>query len=814
MAGVAVDRWLDPWGTFAWSLAAMACALVAALARRAEGLRGPATIAAFVALGAAWHHQHWSDLAPDDLARAPWESAGPRPAWLRGVPVEAATFRPGQNGPDDRGSTRTTLALTAIHEGQGWRPISGQVQTFVVGDRSDLVPGRAVEAAGVLSSIDGPLNPGQVDFRPVLRARGIRLRLAVDDPSGIWPDPSGPDWPWTHFLGKVRAWSARRLASGLDPKVTPLALALLLGRREAVDPEVNDAFSRTGTTHLLAISGLHLQVLAVALGGCVRGLGFGRRTAFLTVMAATAAYALLVGLAPSVVRSAAMTLGACLAGLRHRGANPANLLGGAALATLAHNPADLFDVGCQLSFLAVAVLFWCMPMVLERDVPRLSPLDRLEREFEPRWKAVGRKAWAGLRVGVKGSALIWIVAWPLVALRFHVVSPVAILINIPLIPLTSLALLLSGLTLLLSAIWPPLGGPTGWLCGVCLEWTEATVRWATAWRWGHGFAPGPPWGWVVAFYALLGLATLASVSRWRSGRAWWVAALACGATMALLPLWPSHPEATEAEILAVDHGLAVAIRSPTGATALYDCGKMRDPHVGRRLIAPALWARGIRSLDVVILSHADSDHYDGLADLLDRFPIGVVRVPHGFEGPANPGAVALLDLVRARSIPIEPIAAGDRIDLGGGTTLATLHPAKAIRPGSTDNARSVVLEVASGGRTLLLTGDLERDGLADLVAQPARPLDAMLAPHHGGRTSNPPWLYNWARPALVVVSQKPPAPGSRDPLELIAQGHFPLLRTWEAGAIRLRWSPSGLVATGFLDPKPPTLPRRLVIRTK
>ena len=83
-----------------------------------------------------------------------------------------------------------------------------------------------------------------------------------------------------------------------------------------------------------------------------------------------------------------------------------------------------------------------------------------------------------------------------------------------------------------------------------------------------------------------------------------------------------------------------------------------------------------------------------------------------------------------------------------------------------------------------------------------------------GTSSNPEWLYRWAKPAVVVVSQKPPAPGSRDPLELIAQGHFPLLRTWEAGAIRLRWSPSGLVATGFLDPKPPTLPRRLVIRTK
>src|SRR6185437_9036683 len=122
---------------------------------------------------------------------------------------------------------------------------------------------------------------------------------------------------------------------------------------------------------------------------------------------------------------------------------------------------------------------------------------------------------------------------------------------------------------------------------------------------------------------------------------------------------------------------------------------------------------------------------------------------------------------------------------------------------STDNARSLVLEIASDGRRLLLTGDLERNGLTEVIAHPLKPLDAMLSPHHGGRTSNPEWLYAWAKPALVVVSQRPPASGSRDPLTPLAEGHFPLLRTWQRGAIRLRWSPSGLLATGFLDPSEP-----------
>ncbi len=803
MMGVAADRYGDPMGTLAWAAVAIAASGFAAWSWRSPRVSGWAIAAAVMAVAGGWHHRGWSDRAGDDPSRGVWAPGERRPCWARGVLVEAATFRPGeQQGPGDRGSTRAVLALTGLHDGRGWRGASGRLLVRVEGDRSGLEAGRPVEAAGALSAVEGPLNPGEFDPRPLLRARGIRLRLAVDEPSGVWADPGGSDWPWHRWLGSVRAWSLGRLASGLDPEVVPLASALLLGRREAVDPEVNDAFARTGTTHLLAISGLHLQVLAAVLGACARGLGLGRKRSFGAVMAGTVGYALLVGLAPSVVRSAAMTVGACLGGWRDRCSTPANLLAGAALATLAWNPSDLFDVGCQLSFLAVAAIVWLVPAVLAWDAPVLTALDVLERRLEPRWRMLRRMGFAYLRAGLIGSAVVWLAAWPLVGLRFHLVAPIGILINIPLIPLTSLALLLAGLSLGLSAAWAPLGVPFGWACGACLGATERVVRWGTGLRWGHAFVTGPGGGWVMAFYALLGLATVAGGCRLRSARRWWGAAIAWGAAGAVATLATPRPEAAEAEILAVGHGLAVVVQSAEGRAVLYDCGRMGDPHVGRRSIAPALWSRGVRRLDAVILSHADSDHYNGLPDLLDRFEVGVVRVPPGFEGPANPGARRLLDAVRSRGIAVATIAAGDRIDLGGGTTLDALHPGPDGRDGTTDNARSVVLEVARGGRRLLLTGDLEREGLADLTARPAPspPLDAMLAPHHGGRTSNPARLYDWARPALVAVSQRPPAAGVRDPLAPLARGRFPLLRTWEAGAIRLRWGPAGLVATGFLDP--------------
>jgi competence protein ComEC len=148
-----------------------------------------------------------------------------------------------------------------------------------------------------------------------------------------------------------------------------------------------------------------------------------------------------------------------------------------------------------------------------------------------------------------------------------------------------------------------------------------------------------------------------------------------------------------------------------------------------------------------------------------------------------------------------PIAAGDRWEAAG-ARFDVWHPSpdEGSPVGrSSDNARSVVLDLESAGHHGLLTGDLEADGLVHLTRRPPPTLEVMLAPHHGGRTANPKWLYDWARPALVVVSQRPPLPGTNDALAALAARHVPLLRTWQRGAIRLTWTKSGVVARGFRD---------------
>ena len=737
--------------------------------RRGAAKVTKALLLAFGALGGGWHHYRWSDLAADDLARGVDET--PRPAWVRGVLGEVLGFRPGEF-PGDRGSTRAVLDLTGVNDGRRWHRASGRVEPAGRGgpDRPGGGPrGRGRRIAG---EDRRAAEPGRVRRPQRLPARGIRLRMTVDDPRGVWEDPGSPGRLLSRWLGAARAWSYSRLVAGLDPRAAPLAAALLLGRREGVDPDVNDAFARTGTTHLLAISGLHLQALAVALWLVFRVLGLPRRGAFALVALATIAYALLVGLMPSVVRSAAMTVTVCLAGMLDRSTRPANLLALAALVTLLVNPAHLFDTGCQLSFLAVAAVFWGIPLLshvfefsrfhlLDRYRP-LDPLDALERRHEPWWRSSARKGREVILEGLMLSVAVWLVTAPLVSLRFHLVSPIGILLNVPLIPLTSLALLASGLTLVLSAIWAPLGMPSAWICGGLLDLTERVTRWGAARPWGHRFVAGPSWSWVLVLYALMTLVAAAGIGRWPARR-WARVALAGWLVLGLVWTWsPRRPEALEADVLAVGHGLAVVIQSADGRTFLYDCGRMRDPGVGRRIVAPALWERGVTHLDAVILSHADADHYNGLPDLLDRFSIGVVRVPPGFAGPANPGAVRLLEDVRARGVPVRPIVAGDRWEAAG-ARFSALSPPATGRPSSTDNARSVVLDVESGGRHALLTGDLEGDGLADLVERPGR------AVRRGPR---PAPRRPVGEPALVLP-MGPARAGRRQPAPAHARGERP-----------------------------------------
>ncbi|MGC8643590.1 MAG: ComEC/Rec2 family competence protein, partial [Isosphaeraceae bacterium] len=601
-AGIAIDHLLDPCDAPTWINLALAAITVGCLALRRQLVSSLAIIAAILAAGGAWHHVCWNDRSPHDLSWSVTET--PRPAWIQGVITEVMGTRtsPGYGtGDPDRVLSRIHLAITAISSGSRWQTAEGRAILTVSGDRTDLRAGQPIEAAGQLSTVSGPLNPGEFDYRTFLRTRGIFLRFSVDGPSGISVDPYGAEWPFTRLLGDLRAYCRTRLTAQLDDRTAPLASALILGQRDEIDPEINDAFARTGTTHLLAISGLQLQALAFFFAWVFRLLFIPRRPASVAVGAITVGYAVLVGLAPSVVRSAVMTLTFCLAAFVERPTRSANTLALAGFVTLACNPFYLFDVGCQLSFLAIAALIWLVPRArslvqelksgINAALHRPSqPIEELKKKFEPGWRKRFRWLTSWIAQMMLTSAVVWLAALPLVALRFHLASPIGILLNIPLIPLTTIAMILGATGLGLGMIWTPLGSLPILGAEMLLRLTEAIVRWGVSQRWGHCFVAGPSLSWVVAFYALLALAAVASWAADRGlrlgKRQTWLGVLWASVVLPLIPGWlllgDGRAAAPRGDLLAVGHGLAVSLQLEDGYTILYDCGRLRDPRVGRR----------------------------------------------------------------------------------------------------------------------------------------------------------------------------------------------------------------------------------------
>ncbi len=841
--GTVADRAIGGPPTVAWGLAALALAGASVLAFGRPRLAFALLTAAIVAAGGGYHHFRWFDLAGDDLAAVAGDQ--PEPAWVRGHVEEVIGLRAREGrapGQPPRTRTRFILRIEGIFDGSAFVPCSGRADVSVQGDRTDLAAGEPVRAAGRLSRVAGPLNPGEFDRRAFLQAQGIRLAMAVDEPSGVTADPDGAWSGGVGWLGAIRAWSRDRLIDGLDPRAAPLATALVLGRRDDIDPEVVDAFARTGTTHLLAVSGLQLQVMAWAVGMGLVVVGVPRRLRYILVASAAIGYAMLVGCSPSVSRSMVMTVAFCAALFASRATGPADALALAGVLSIVVNPSAVFDVGCQLSFLAVGALFWLMPMAGKLGealrLRVLGPPDPLD-ELEAWHHAIGSRMarWAGRQAArlAAASAIVWAVAAPLSASRFHVVSPMGILLNIPLVPMTSMALLAGAFKLTMAALAALAAGlsyPAAWLagplalalgltertagvlersagaaCGGLLRGVEVVTTRGAAIPWGTWYAPGPPPTSVAAFYLLLPAAVYlmhAGPRRDRPSPAWrWGRRVAWGLALGwCVPGWwltgPRKPADLEADVLAVGHGLAVVVATPEGRAFLYDCGRMDDPGVGRRIVAPALWSRGLSRIDAVYLSHADNDHYNGLPDILDRFEVGEVVVTEGFLGDDNPAADSLMRTLRGRGVPVrEAVAPSSRPS--GSTRVEVIHPPAGWESAS-DNARSLVLDVSRRGRRLLLTGDLEQVGLAELLSkpEPGRPIDVLLAPHHGARAANPPRLFEWARPRVVIASQRPPTAGVVDALTPLEAGDIVLFRTWRSGAVLLRWSPDGVEARGYL----------------
>jgi competence protein ComEC len=783
LVGVLADRLLAP-PLWAWWLALIfVVVLCSALRRRPRA----AAVSLWIGCGlafAAWHHVVRDVVSPEMAAFLSDEPSRP-------IQLEARVVRPSwtQERPADH--TVSTLAvLDRVHvviNDASPSPLEGRLRLIVENAVVDLPAGVRVRVVGRLVQPATAGNPGGFDFREWLRGQGVAALVRVDTPEALERLDFSPTWGerLQNQRRELRQAAVHRLKRSTAPETAQVAEALLLGSRQQMPEELRVAFMESGTLHVLAISGVNVGVIWLGLVRACRLLGFSLRRTGWTVIGGLLVYAWLTDANPPIVRAVSLAIVFQLAEILHRQATSLQGLSLALLVVLIANPQDLFHPGAQLSFLSVSAL-----SVAQRWWERMA-----ERESDVASAGVlvdpGRWLWSGFLQANVATGAVWIVTSPLVAWRFHLVSFAGFFLNVLLGPLVCVLLWSGYLWLVCAALSPTLSEIPLRVFEIMLQALIWITQRAAELQCSHVYVAGPPGWWTAGYYALLAWGALgphAALRKWighgllgwiNIGLAW--------------TLWvPAAPPGLVCEVLAVGHGLTVVTHCPNGRTLVYDAGSLIGPDVAAEAACGSLWRHGQRHVDALVASHADIDHTNGIPLVADRTAPGTLLCHRSFLDFSQEIVPQALDAWSANGGRVRLVAAGDQVLIDPQVDVRFLHP-PADFAGSRDNVNSLVVLIEYAGRRILLTGDLERDGLAALLSMPRQPVDVLLAPHHGSKAANPPAWAAWANPEWVTISASDRRVEGR-----LAESYAPpmtLLNTANRGMIRCEIRPNGELRT-------------------
>jgi competence protein ComEC len=803
-AGIIVDRMALPivpqsFGTW-WLLAASSLIswLVFWLKRREKAAMG-AVLVSVAAIAGAWHHQCWNLFGEDEIGLSATETA--LPICIEAIVAEpprdvpAPSFDPLRSLPSGS-QTRLLVDAVAVHDGAEWQPASGRAQVSIAGPVAEVEVGDRLRIFGLVEAPMPAGNPGEFDSALFDRSKRELSVIRVKMPECIQVVEQGSAWSPARWISQLREAGDQLLWNYLSKDRAGMAAAVLLGEREEVDHETNEAFMETGTIHILCIAGLHMAILAWALF-MIFGAGWlPRRVALVCVMAVTGFYMLLTAAEPPVMRATLLVWIVCGGMLWGRNRIGLNSLALAGLVVLAVNPAGLFHTGVQLSFLSVAVLVCAGESFFGGW--QADPLDRLIAASRP-WpeRAVRRMGTHVVEVFVLGAAL-WLAITPLTMARFHLLAPAALVLNVLLLPVLPVAML-AGLGVLVFGAWlPPVARGCAWVCNGSLNVIDGAVKWFAHLPGGRFWVAGPSEAWLIVFY--LTLAAILLSSFWLPPLRWRIALLTglCGiGLLGALPASGGHGRALRCDFIAVGHGGAELLELPNGKTLLYDAGRMGAPLGGARSISAFLWSRGITHLDAVVISHADTDHYNSLPELLQRFSVGVVyESPEMFQQKSRALNI-LKSSIEESGTPLKLVYAGDRLEAGDGVTIDVLHPPPEGVVG-TDNANCVVLSVEYCGKRILLTGDLAPPGMEMVMNGEPVAYDVLQAPHHGSTYSEPENFAGWTTPKFAIICGSNTDGRIAGPI--YASHGATVMNTAEYGAVTVTIDAGGLNIETFRQP--------------
>jgi competence protein ComEC len=565
--------------------------------------------------------------------------------------------------------------------------------------------------------------------------------------------------------------------------------AMVTGDRTYLTHSLRVGFERTGSFHMLVVSGFHLAIVAGCIFWFARRLRLPRVPAtFLTVLASFG-YALFTGFATPVQRSLWMVTLYLLGRLLYRERSPLNTIGFAALCLLAVSPRSLFDASLQMTLLAVIAIAGVAAPLLQgsihpyltatRDLrltaidakltPRLTQfrttLRLVAAEFETAtnssiaWRIIPWVVRLLIRIGelmIVSCVVELAMALPM-AVYFNRITIFALPVNLFILPLLAVLMPAALITLLVALIWPAAAWLPAMFIALPLHFGTWLVHLFGSLAFGDFRIPAPLLWQSAAFCALLGAAiALARGTVWQRRSVW--AALFLAAFCAVVPRPIQHPrDALLMEAIDVGQGDSLLLITPDGKTLLVDGGghgggphqAPQDFDIGEEVVSQALWSRGIRRLDAVALTHAHSDHMGGLPAVLRNFRPAELWVGNNPRfGTYN----ALLNEAADLHVSLRTLRAGDAFPFGS-AQISVLAPFRDYQPGpEPKNNDSLVLHMSYGATSVMLEGDAEAPIEQAMLAETGLVSTLLKVGHHGSITSTRPEFLARVAPHWAVIS--------------------------------------------------------------
>lgn len=627
--------------------------------------------------------------------------------------------------------------------------------------------GEQVQVLGCVELPQERRNPNCFDYRLYLKSCGIRVIIKADSVKKL----NGGEIPILIFTSKARSDFKEILNEMMEPQYSSLVFAMLFGDKTSMDENIYEAFQQNGTAHVLAVSGLHVGILYGFFAALWRGK---KGTAFYIItVVILLVYMAMADFSPSVVRAGAMILLHAVAGILRRRYDMFSAAGFVFFIMLLRNPFQIFHVGFQLSFLAIASLAVVLPFV--------------------------QKLYQGVFLS---SLAIQMGMLPYTAFLFNSISIGTVFANIPVIFLTGI-LLPIGLSLFVVTMLPWEG------FGILAQMLEIGCK-ALIWvndifymnsATSFVVCSPPIWGLVLYYGSIFFfLSELGQITVLRKKKKEVIAVLLtiCLTAMVFSNITDAGFRDTVITFVDVGQGDCIHVRTEDGKNYLIDGGGSATYDTGRKTLKPYLLKNGVSHIDAAFVTHLHEDHYGGIRSLAAD---GMIQQIGVYE--AN--ALMEKQLYRQTHTKMCYLHAGQMITLGEDVTLEVLAPGRKsqkeyqqmLENQEDENESSLIFRLNYKGVTVLLTGDIDQEGEQALVEQYGKTLKSNIlkVAHHGSRYSSSDSFVAAVNPEIAVfqVGKNNYGHPNYEVVEKFKSRNQFVLRNDESGAIGICINDSGAI---------------------